>query len=76
MIRIEESKLFNQTISTVIDGSGEGHILSMRATEIADHEKTCARYHAKKRNQGLILVKPLDKPTYHIKVENSHVDAA
>lgn len=65
MIKIKESKAFSQVISAVIN---DGHVLSLRAGEITDHEERCARYHAKKCNQDLILVQPLCRSAYHIEV--------
>ncbi|MCJ8292906.1 MAG: hypothetical protein MJK15_00735 [Colwellia sp.] len=68
MIKIKQAFIFGQTVTVVID-TGEGRtdkILDIRKGDVSEHAKTCARYHARRQNQGMIKIERLDSFDAHI----------
>jgi len=57
MISIQEETAFGQTITAVLD---DGSIKDLRKGEVSEHAKQCARWHAKRQNQGMISIKRVD----------------
>ena len=69
-ISIQEVYAFGQTITAVLN---DGKILDLRKGEVSEHAKACARYHAVKKNQGMIIIKYLNTFDAHMPaVEQNH----
>lgn len=73
MIKIKEVTAFGQVITAVLDENRVNEnnerdiILDLRKGEVSEHAKTCARYHAKKQDQGMILIERVNTFDSHIK---------